>query len=57
MSVNKNFLTIWKGKPFKSLTFGLTKSGGRNSFGRISSFKKGGGAKRKYRIINFKRNI
>ena len=52
-----NSISIWKGKPLKSLTFGLKKTGGRNSIGRICSFKKGGGCKRKYRLIDFKRNI
>lgn len=48
---------IWKHKPFKHLIFNLNTKGGRNSFGRITSFKKGGRKKRKYRIIDFKRNI
>lgn len=48
---------LWKGNPFTYLVFGLVKKGGRNSFGRICSFKKGGGAKQKYRIIDFVRNI
>jgi large subunit ribosomal protein L2 len=39
----------------KSLTEGLSKSGGRNSKGRITSRHRGGGAKRKYRRIDFKR--
>jgi len=46
---------LWKGKPVKSLTRGLTKSGGRNNTGRTTSFWRGGGHKRKYRIIDFKR--
>ena len=46
---------LWKGRPVKSLTEGLTKSGGRNNTGRITSFHKGGGAKRLYRVIDFKR--
>jgi len=40
----------------KSLTYGLTKSGGRNNKGRITSYHKGGGNKKMYREINFKRN-
>ena len=48
---------LYKGKPFKKLTKGLTKSGGRNNFGHLTSRRKGGGHKRKYRIIDFKRNI
>ena len=35
---------------------GLRKSGGRNNHGRITSYQKGGGAKRLYRMIDFKRN-
>ena len=46
---------LYKGKPVKSLTEGLTKSGGRNNLGRVTSFRKGGGHKRTYRIIDFKR--
>ena len=42
-------------EPEKSLVTGLTKSGGRNANGRITSRHRGGGAKRKYRIIDFKR--
>ena len=47
---------VYKGKPLKKLTKGLTKSGGRNNFGHLTSRRKGGGHKRKYRIIDFKRN-
>ena len=47
---------LWKGKPFKSLTKGLTKSGGRNNLGRITSRHRGGGHKRIYRIVDFKRS-
>ena len=47
---------LWKGRPVKSLTEGLTKSGGRNNTGRITSRRRGGGAKRLYRIVDFKRN-
>jgi len=43
-------------KPEKTLTRGISKSGGRNNFGRITSFNKGGGNKRQYRIIDFKRD-
>ena len=44
------------GRPVKSLTQGLTKSGGRNNTGRITMRRTGGGAKRLYRIVDFKRN-
>jgi large subunit ribosomal protein L2 len=46
---------LWKGKPLKTLTEGLNKSGGRNNHGRITSFFRGGGHKQTYRIIDFKR--
>ena len=46
---------LWKGKPVKSLTEGLTKSGGRNNHGRITSFNRGGGHKRTYRQVDFRR--
>src|SRR5271154_5735080 len=46
---------LWKGKPEKSLTEGLRSQGGRNNHGRITSRFRGGGHKRRYRIIDFKR--
>jgi large subunit ribosomal protein L2 len=46
---------LWKGKPVKSLTEGLTKSGGRNNTGRITARRMGGGHKRVYRLVDFKR--
>ncbi|MGE0045893.1 MAG: 50S ribosomal protein L2 [Hyphomonadaceae bacterium] len=46
---------LYKGKPVKKLTEGLTKSGGRNNMGRVTAFRHGGGHKRAYRIIDFKR--
>ena len=46
---------LWKGRPVKALTEGLTKSGGRNNTGRITMRRMGGGAKRLYRIVDFKR--
>ena len=47
---------LYKGGPVKGLTEGLHKKGGRNNTGRITMRRKGGGHKRKYRIIDFKRN-
>ena len=47
---------LWKGRPCKSLTKGLTKTGGRNNLGRMTMRHRGGGHKRLYRIIDFKRN-
>ncbi len=46
---------LWKGKPEKSLTEGLHSRGGRNNHGRITMRRRGGGHKRRYRIIDFKR--
>ncbi len=46
---------LWKGRPVKKLTEGVTKSGGRNNNGRITSRHRGGGHKRLYRVIDFKR--
>jgi large subunit ribosomal protein L2 len=47
---------LWKGKPLKKLTVGLSKPGGRNNKGRVTMRHKGGGHKNKYRLIDFKRN-
>ncbi|HLO77590.1 MAG TPA: 50S ribosomal protein L2 [Magnetospirillum sp.] len=47
---------LWKGKPEASLTEGLRKKGGRNNLGRITVRFRGGGHKRRYRLIDFKRN-
>lgn len=46
---------LYKGKPVKKLTVGLTGNGGRNNFGRITARRRGGGHKRKYRLVDFKR--
>jgi large subunit ribosomal protein L2 len=46
---------LWKGKPVKGLTEGLSQSGGRNNHGRITSRFRGGGHKQSYRIVDFKR--
>jgi len=43
-------------RPERSLTTSISKSGGRNNYGRITARHIGGGHKRKYRIIDFKRN-
>jgi large subunit ribosomal protein L2 len=50
-----DFAEITRSEPEKSLTEGLTKSGGRNAHGRKTSRHRGGGAKRLYRRIDFKR--
>jgi large subunit ribosomal protein L2 len=46
---------LHKGRPEKSLVEGLTKSGGRGGGGRIAVRFRGGGAKRLYRVVDFKR--
>src|ERR671937_614223 len=46
---------VTRKEPEKALTEGLSKSGGRNSKGRVTSRHRGGGAKRRYRKIDFKR--
>jgi large subunit ribosomal protein L2 len=46
---------LYKGKPVKALTEGLTKSGGRNNHGRVTMWHRGGGHKRTYRNVDFKR--
>jgi len=46
---------LWKGKPVKKLTEGLTKKGGRNNAGRITARRRGGGHKRRYRLVDFRR--
>ena len=46
---------LHKGKPEKSLVEGLTKTGGRGGGGRIAVRFRGGGAKRLYRVVDFKR--
>ncbi len=51
-----DFSEITRDKPEKSLTEPLTKTGGRNSYGRKTSRHRGGGAKRNYRVIDFKRD-
>lgn len=51
-----DFSSITRKEPEKSLLVSLTKTGGRNNQGRISSRHKGGGAKRRYRLIDFKRD-
>lgn len=47
---------LYKGGPVKTLTQGLNKTGGRNNSGHMTSRRMGGGHKRTYRFIDFKRN-
>jgi len=46
---------LWKGKPVKGLTEGKRKTGRRNNNGRITAWRKSGGHKQRYRVIDFKR--
>jgi large subunit ribosomal protein L2 len=46
---------LYKGKPVKTLVEATTSTGGRNNAGRVTSFQKGGGHKKAYRLIDFKR--
>jgi large subunit ribosomal protein L2 len=46
---------LWKGKPYKKLTEGISKTGGRNNNGHITTRHIGGGHKRRYRLIDFYR--
>jgi len=46
---------LWRGKPEKTLTEGLRGKGGRNNKGRITARRRGGGHKKRYRVIDFKR--
>ena len=47
--------SLWKGKPVKELTEGMHSAGGRNNLGRITTRHQGGGHKRRYRLVDFKR--
>ena len=51
-----DFAEITRGTPEKSLVKTLTKTGGRNNNGRVTTRHRGGGHKRRYRLIDFKRN-
>ena len=46
---------LWKGKPVKRLTEGKSSTGGRNNHGHITVWQKGGGHKRRYRVVDFVR--
>ena len=46
---------LYKGKPVKALTEGKSSAGGRNNTGRVTVRFRGGGHKRTYRIVDFKR--
>jgi large subunit ribosomal protein L2 len=46
---------LWKGKPVKALTKGKSETGGRNNHGHITAHHRGGGHKRRLRLVDFKR--
>lgn len=48
---------LWRGRPFKPLTHPLKRTGGRNNTGRITCRHRGGGNKKRYRVIDFKRQL
>ena len=48
---------LWKGRPVKTLVESLSRSGGRNAQGRITAYQRGGGHKRLYRSVDFKRSV
>ncbi|HXH72881.1 MAG TPA: 50S ribosomal protein L2 [Mariprofundaceae bacterium] len=47
---------LYKGRPERSLTSGLSQTAGRNNNGRVTAFQRGGGHKRLYRHVDFKRD-
>ncbi|MEO2003494.1 MAG: 50S ribosomal protein L2, partial [Candidatus Poribacteria bacterium] len=51
-----DFSEVTRSRPEKSLTTGKKRISGRNSHGRITVRRRGGGHKRRYRVIDFKRN-
>jgi len=51
-----DFEEVTRSTPEKSLTVGLTSKAGRNSYGRITMRRRGGGHKRLYRLVDFKRD-
>lgn len=54
--ITSDYAEVTKRKPEKSLVAKLTKHGGRNHTGRITAFQRGGGQKRCYRVIDFRRD-
>jgi len=51
-----DFADITRDRPEKSLTTFKPKTGGRNSYGRMTARHRGGGHKQKYRLVDFKRD-
>lgn len=54
--ISSDYKDVTKKTPEKTLLKGVKRTGGRNATGRITAFHRGGGTKRRYRIIDFKRN-
>jgi len=54
--ITSTYEEVTKSKPEKGLTKGISKTGGRNGTGRITSFQRGGGNKTRYRAVDFKRD-
>jgi large subunit ribosomal protein L2 len=48
---------LWKGRPIRSLTFTRRRNGGRNNHGRVTTRGRGGGTRRRHRVIDYKRSI
>ncbi|MFN5589808.1 MAG: 50S ribosomal protein L2 [Holosporales bacterium] len=46
---------LWRGKPESTLTVGIRRTGGRNNTGRTTNWNIGGGHKRRYRLVDFRR--
>jgi large subunit ribosomal protein L2 len=55
-AIKATYSEVTKGKPERKLTSAKPKTGGRNSYGRITSFNRGGGNKQRYRMVDFKRD-
>ncbi|MHB8512603.1 MAG: 50S ribosomal protein L2 [Actinomycetota bacterium] len=51
-----DYKEVTRDKPEKSLTRSVSSSGGRNSYGRVTTRHRGGGNKRRYRVVDFRRN-
>jgi len=51
-----DYSEVARSRPEKGLTKNVKRTGGRNSYGRVTSYHRGGGNKRRYRIVDFRRN-
>lgn len=54
--VNIDRSELWKGSPLKKLTVGKSSKSGHNNYGRITSWNRGGGHKKSYRLVDFRRD-